>query len=146
MSRRFPLASSLDEDGTIHLIYTHEEFIAANLDPKRGTWKRIGMDEVSDFFVSTVFLGIGIPFNDNGFFETMVYYRGEPDYARTRFSTLEEAKEGHLSYVLWVLAHSFKLAREEKARKEEEKVRKETQKVLDNRSFEGRKLRLRRPE
>jgi hypothetical protein len=61
------------------------------------TYCRIGVDEIGDYYISTVWIGI-----DHGFglgapliFETMVFRGEESDLACERYSTEEEAIEGH---------------------------------------------------
>jgi hypothetical protein len=65
--------------------------------------RRIGSDNVGDYWISTVFLGMNHRFNDNGpdlWFETRVFHEGtrSEDYIE-RYSTYTEAEEGHKGIV-----------------------------------------------
>ena len=72
--------------------------------------RRVGGDDVGDWSVSTVFLGM-----DHGYgggppilFETMIFSRHDPrneaDESCWRYATWEEAEAGHNAVVRWLTA------------------------------------------
>lgn len=72
---------------------------------KWGQWMQTGdrivkQDKLPDgTFVSTVFLGLDHSFSPDGpplLYETMIFRDDEDDQEQWRYSTLEEAKAGHL--------------------------------------------------
>lgn len=70
-----------------------------------GTWyettdRRVAKDTVGDSEVSTVFLGLDHAYGDGPpmLFETMVF-GGKLDEEMERYSTLEQAQEGHKAMV-----------------------------------------------
>jgi hypothetical protein len=74
-------------------------------------YKKIGLTKVADgeksFTVSTVWLGINHRYGDGPplIFETMVFGEGSMlDLACARYSTEQEAREGHRAMVLLVTA------------------------------------------
>lgn len=66
-------------------------------------WPQI-KDQINDYFVSTVFLGVDHSFGDGPpiLWETMVFKNGEEIYCN-RYSSAKEARQGHQTAVLWVL-------------------------------------------
>jgi len=69
--------------------------------------RRVGLDEVGDWHVSTVFLGLDHSFGSEPplWFETMVFAReSSSDLFCDRYSTWEDAVTGHQSVVEQLLA------------------------------------------
>lgn len=68
--------------------------------------RRVGLDVIGEVHVSTVFIGMDHQFRDGGppiLFETMVFGMDAEGYGRQwRYSTWEEAAEGHVLAVEWV--------------------------------------------
>jgi hypothetical protein len=63
--------------------------------------RHVGLDEIGQLRVSTVFLGIDHNFGRTGpplFFETMVFGNGYQE----RYCTWQEAKDGHARVVAWL--------------------------------------------
>lgn len=78
------------------------------------TYKRVGYDEVNNYRVSTVWTGIDMRLGSNDeappvIFETMVFPKDDwSEVYQERYSTLEQAQEGHKRAVL----HAESLDRE----------------------------------
>lgn len=88
----------LDEDKEISECSCHEWTTSR---------KRVGYNEIDDYIISTIFLGIDHNFDpdESGppvLFETMVFdIRGENIYME-RYCTYKEAKVGHERAIQWV--------------------------------------------
>lgn len=72
--------------------------------------RTVGKTEVNGWFVSTVFLGIDHNFGGGPplLFETMIFSHHEPrndhDEGCWRYTTWEEAEQGHAAVVAWLTA------------------------------------------
>lgn len=66
--------------------------------------RRVAKDDIDDKYISTVFLGLdhgGNTDSEPALFETMVFHKGI-DIFCARYSTWEEAAEGHKKVIEWV--------------------------------------------
>lgn len=67
--------------------------------------RRVGYDYINECEVSTVWLGIDHNYIYNGppiLFETMVFLDGISNIYQERYSTWQEAEEGHQRAIQWV--------------------------------------------
>lgn len=66
----------------------------------------VGKDDVNGYHISTVFIGLCHNSNPSSkvpiVFETMIFLNGETGFYQERYSTWEEAEEGHRRAVQWV--------------------------------------------
>jgi hypothetical protein len=112
-----PRHGILDEDGNV----VECDLMTWALWFERSRQRIIEQDEIEGFWVSTIFMGLDHQYLPKGrplWFETMVFHAPEydPEHDRMRrqeagycerYSTLKEARRGHLAAVEWLRQHQF---------------------------------------
>jgi len=85
--------------GTWYQLDGNNQVVACDDLPKEGVWRRVAEDDLPDYRVSTVFLGLDHNFENSGpplVFETMVFPSGEwSEVYCERYSTWDQAEVGH---------------------------------------------------
>lgn len=94
----------VNRGGVVVPVYSVEEW-AREFNRSEETFedggRRVGLDDLGNVRVSTVFLGLNHQWNPNGpplIFETMIFGGPHDDYME-RYTTIEEARAGHAKAV-----------------------------------------------